>query len=286
MKVGLHAVLACFILAFTVSHVHAQRRVGGFGGFGGARPATSSVAARPATTTSAAAPRPVSVGAAGAGVSRAGLGASAFRYRPIFLPFALGGLAGYSLASSSSANCNGRNIVCYREACERGLTNCFAARPAAQAPLSINGTNVTVAVNSSGTPYLQLVQCPSSQFGECYRAERDDTVFVCNGRRRPSSNNNPPALEAQCGEVVQDGVPSSTTSGSSQAGPTMVSASGHPMQQSLYTVCTQCWPPSSARLCQQPSAFACTPVRTHVAIASASSTLYQLHTHCANSRMS
>jgi hypothetical protein len=233
MKFGLHAVLACVILAVTVSHVHAQRRVGGFGGFGGARPATSSAAARPAATPSAAAPRPVSVGAAGAGVSRAGLGASAFRYRPIFLPFALGGLAGYALASSSFATCNGRSIVCYREACERGLTNCFAARPAAQAPLSINGTNVTVAVNSSGTPYLQLVQCPSSQFGECYRAERDDTVFVCNGLRRPSSNNNPPALEAQCGEVVQDGVPSSsTTSSSSQAGPNMVSASGPPMQQS------------------------------------------------------
>jgi hypothetical protein len=222
MKAGLHAVLACAILAATLSHVDAQRR--GFGGFGGlSRPATSSVATRPATTSAAF--RPSSVGA-GAGVARAGLGASAFRYRPLFLPFALGGLAGYGLASSSSAYCNGRNIVCYREACERGLTDCFATQPAAQAPLSINGTNYTVAVNSSGTPYLQLVQCPDTRFGECYRAEREDTVFICNGLRRPSRDNNPPSLEAQCGEVVQDGTPGAPgfgTSSSSMAAPTVVS---------------------------------------------------------------
>jgi len=89
-------------------------------------------------------------------------------YRPtsLIVPFAVGALAGTAAGSlllrNPSAYCNGRDIVCYKDDCERAKGSCPPA---------------------SAAPILNLVPCPSTQFGECW--ETPNATFACYGARRP-----------------------------------------------------------------------------------------------------
>jgi hypothetical protein len=77
-----------------------------------------------------------------------------------------------------------------------------------------NSKNITAAAiaASRGMPPLQLVACPprrrwgkESNWGpdwtECYRAERDSMVFVCNGMRTTDVDI---PVSASCGKVLSE----------------------------------------------------------------------------------
>jgi hypothetical protein len=144
-----------------------------------ARPSTSSF--RPSSTPSTF--KPSSTPSVSRPALPSSLGAFAYKrpgYRPtsLVVPFAVGALAGTAAGSlllrNPSAYCNGRDIVCYKDECERAKGYCSAA---------------------SAAPVLNLVPCPSPQFGECW--ETPNATFVCYGARRPQYDSD---VVAYCNE--------------------------------------------------------------------------------------
>lgn len=114
-------------------------------------------------------------GGAMAGGARAFGGGSPFSYNKpghrstsMLLPFAGGMMAGtalYSLTSNSKAYCNGFSVQCYKNVCQKALSNCK----------DTNSTSLVVAT------------CPDPRFSECWQSS--DQLFQCFGRRRPSFGN-------------------------------------------------------------------------------------------------